>query len=163
MTPNSVSAEPAAGQAAVYTRYADDITLSSNKVEILLEIEREIRRIVGRTKRPTLRFNESKRGIYTSAGRRIITGLVITPAKKVSLGRMRKRAISAAIHHIETERNLSPRHLANTKGWLAFALSVEPSFVGSMRSKYGAIVDRIMRTETPRRVSLATPETSREQ
>jgi hypothetical protein len=155
---DDVISKSAARKDATYTRYADDITLSGDKVEMLVEIENEIRKIVGKTKRPTLRFNENKRGIYTSAGRRIITGLIITPDKKVSLGRMRKRAISAAIHHIKAEKNLTPRHVANTKGWLAFALSVEPAFVGAMRRKYGATVDGIMQTVTPRRASLPARE-----
>jgi RNA-directed DNA polymerase len=143
------------GKNVIYTRYADDITLSSNRIEVLLESEKEIRRLIERTKRPTLCFNEDKRGIYTSAGRRIVTGLVITPDKKVSLGRERKRAISAAIHHIKIRKDVSADHLAKTKGWLAFALSVEPTFVRAMHRKYGPLVRRIMRTETPPRATLA--------
>jgi RNA-directed DNA polymerase len=138
----------------IYTRYADDITFFGDNIELLLDIEKRVRRVVERTKRPTLRFNEEKRGIYTSAGRRIVTGLIVTPDGKVSLGRERKRAISAAIHRIEIGRDVSVEHFAKTKGWLAFAISVEPIFFRAMQRKYGALVTRIMRTETPTRAAL---------
>jgi RNA-directed DNA polymerase len=139
----------------VYTRYADDITLSGDEIESMIGVEREIRRIVTRTTRPTLEFNEAKRGIFTSAGRRLVTGLVITPDGKVSLGRARKREISAAIHYIITGRNTSLKHINNTKGWLAYAKSVDPEFYNSMVRKYGRTVTQMMRTPTPNRVEMA--------
>jgi RNA-directed DNA polymerase len=128
----------------VCTRYADDITLSANSIENLLRAERGIRRIVSRTKRPALIFNDEKRGVFTTAGRRIVTGLVITPDAKVSLGRNRKRIISAALHHIAVGRNASQEHLDETRGWLAYAKSVEPSFVEVMARKYPVAFRSVM-------------------
>lgn len=118
------------------TRYADDITLSGNSIENLLKAEQKIKRAVARARSPRLTFNDDKRGIFTTAGRRIVTGLVITPDAKVSLGRERKRKISAALHHIAVGRNLTPEHLEQTRGWLAYAKSVEPTFFIAMTAKY---------------------------
>lgn len=126
------------------TRYADDITLSGNTIENLLKAEDKIRRAVSRSKSPQLTFNDDKRGIFTTAGRRIVTGLVITPDAKVSLGRERKRRISAALHHISVGRNLTPEHLEQTRGWLAYANSVEPTFVDAMARKYSAAFHSVM-------------------
>jgi retron-type reverse transcriptase len=134
-----------------YTRYADDITLSAAKIELLVSCEKEIRKLVRKTRNPKLVFNDKKRGIFTKAGRRLITGLVVTPDRKISLGRERKREISAAIHHYVTGKNRTIEHVANTKGWLAYAHSVEPEFFGAMLRKYGDVVKRIMRVPTPRR------------
>jgi RNA-directed DNA polymerase len=128
----------------ICTRYADDITLSANSIENLLKAEREIRRIISRTKRPRLTFNEEKRGIFTTAGRRIVTGLVLTPEGKVSLGRDRKRKISAALHHISIGRNVAQEHMQRTRGWLAYANSVEPTFAASMQRKYPALFRQLM-------------------
>jgi RNA-directed DNA polymerase len=136
-----------------YTRYADDITISGENVDALLATEKEISRIIKRTRRPKLIFNEAKRGIYTKAGRRIVTGLVITPDKKISLGRSRKREISAALHYISTGKNTSENHISNTRGWLAYARSVEPQFFQAMVRKYGATVRQVVRAVTPRRYS----------
>jgi len=43
-------------------------------------------------------LNELKRGVYTKGQKRLVTGLVLTPENCVSIGRDRKRAISALIH-----------------------------------------------------------------
>jgi RNA-directed DNA polymerase len=120
----------------VCTRYADDITLSGRLIEDLLKAEERIVRLVARSKQPRLKFNNDKRGIFTKAGRRIVTGLVITSDSKVSLGRDRKRRISAALHHISIGRNTTAEHQHETRGWLAYAKSVEPSFVETMSRKY---------------------------
>ena len=118
------------------TRYADDITLSGNSIENLLQAEQDLRRAVARAPYPRLTFNDAKRGIFTSAGRRLVTGLVLTPDGKVSLGRERKRTISAALHHISVGRNATHAHREETRGWLAYANSVEPAFVMAMAVKY---------------------------
>jgi hypothetical protein len=67
---------------------------------------------------------------------RIVTGLVLTPDAKISLGRDRKRRISAALHHISVSRNVTEEHRSQTRGWLAYANSVEPSFIATMERKY---------------------------
>jgi hypothetical protein len=138
--------EIVAAHGAAYTRYADDISISSDTVETLREIEAKISGAVAASEHPRLRFNLQKTGIYTKAVRRIVTGLTITPQGRVSLGRKRKREISAAIHHIQIERNTSHDHWAKTRGWLAFASSVEPYFFRSLQRKYGNIVSQILRS-----------------
>lgn len=126
------------------TRYADDITLSANSIENLLRAEQELRRAVARAPHPRLTFNEAKRGIFTSAGRRLVTGLLLTPDGKVSLGRERKRTISAALHHIAVGRNATRSHREETRGWLAYANSVEPAFVVAMAVKYPRAFHAVM-------------------
>jgi RNA-directed DNA polymerase len=139
----------------ICTRYADDITLSGKSVEEVKGAEALVREIVAKTKRPKLTFNESKRGIFTLAGRRTVTGLVITPEAKISLGREQKRLISAALHRIQVKRDLSLSHLHKTRGWLAYAKSVEPTFYESMRRKYEDVVRLIKRM--PRTIPMDEP------
>jgi hypothetical protein len=91
---------------------------------------------VPRAPYPRLTFNDDKRGIFTGAGRRLVTGLVLTPNGKVSLGRERKRTISAALHHITVGRNATRTHREETRGWLAYANSVEPTFVMTVAVQY---------------------------
>lgn len=127
----------------IFTRYADDITLSGRSIASLLEVESRIRTIVLQTVSPSLRFNDSKRGIYTRGMKRMVTGLKITPEGLVSLGRERKRAISAALHHYSLGREPSGG-LEVLRGWLAFANSAEPAFLESLRRKYGGVVDNVL-------------------
>jgi hypothetical protein len=83
-----------------YTRYADDITVSGAALENIRKFEIAARRIVKATKSPKLGFNDEKCGIYLRGQRRMVTGLVITPTEDISIGRERKRLISAMLHHV---------------------------------------------------------------
>lgn len=129
-----------------YTRYADDITLSAASIGPLLEIENSIPRILAKSKSPSLKLKREKRGLYSRAGRRMVTGLVITPTGAVSLGRDRKREISVMVDHVKKGVNRSDEHILQTKGYLGFAISCEPEFVGRLRRKYGDdVIDLILR------------------
>ena len=83
-----------------YSRYADDITVSGETSESVLHFEAMARSLVATARSPTLRFNEEKRGLYGMGQRRMVTGLIITPDNRVSIGRDRKRLISAMLHKI---------------------------------------------------------------
>lgn len=120
----------------VYSRYADDITVSGKHVDEVLEFERLARREVKSTKSPKLTFNDEKRGLYLRGQRRLVTGLVLTPAERVSLGRKRKRTISSLLHR-STLGQLDPKRRGYLKGLLGFSVANEPEFVGSLRKKYG--------------------------
>jgi len=117
------------------TRYADDITASSNNHGNLIWFERALRDLISKTRHPKLKFNEEKRGLYFMGERRMVTGLIITPDSKVSIGRERKRRIAAMIHRATLDQ-LNLDQLNELHGLLAFAYSVEPTFIRSMSKKY---------------------------
>jgi hypothetical protein len=76
----------------------------------------------------------------------MVTGLVLTPTGGISLGRERKREISAMIDHIRKGTNKSDEHLLRTKGYLGFAISCEPTLVDRLRLKYGdSTIDYILK------------------
>ena len=128
-----------------YSRYADDITVSGDEERDLLKFEKAARLFLNKQKSPKLHFNEEKRGIYRKAVRRIVTGLIVTPEEKISLGRERKREISAMLHHLSLGK-LSPEGKGLLKGWLGFAISVESEFVERLRLKYGnALIDQALK------------------
>ncbi|MCG6113590.1 MAG: retron St85 family RNA-directed DNA polymerase [Mesorhizobium sp.] len=119
-----------------YSRYADDITISSRDSKSALEVEWYLREIVKSTNRPSLKFNEKKRGMFNRSQKRMVSGLVLTPDGKISLGRERKRKISAAIHHFKFGQ-LNDYEIEQMRGWIAFARDVEPEFMDAMTIKYG--------------------------
>jgi RNA-directed DNA polymerase len=128
-----------------YTRYADDITASGERLEDVARFEATTRSIVRKMRSPRLVFNDDKRGIYTMGQRRMVTGLVLTPARKISIGRERKRLISVMLHKVALNRS-DPEHMAMVKGLLGFCIANEPEFVSRMREKYGnAVVDTVLR------------------
>jgi hypothetical protein len=136
---DTVFSEAADASNVIYTRYADDITASGRRVEDVLEFERRIVRIVNRTSSPTLRFNGDKRGVYLRGQKRMVTGLIITPPGTISIGRQRKRLISAMLHKVVLGSS-DVEHLKSLKGMLGFCTANEPEFVTRMRQKYGATV-----------------------
>ncbi len=118
------------------TRYADDITVSADSMDQLLRFERNFAHHLSRTSSPKLKLNDDKRGIYSRGERRMVTGLVVTPDQKISIGRARKREISTLIHTTSLGQ-LLPEEILYLKGYLAFANSIEPEFQSSMKRKYG--------------------------
>ncbi|WP_395711736.1 retron St85 family RNA-directed DNA polymerase [Reyranella sp.] len=136
-----------------YTRYADDITVSAGSIESVTKFEVMARSIVRRLPSPRLIFNDEKRGIFTKGQRRLVTGLVLTPTKNISIGRGRKRLISAMLHRVMLDTS-DVDSRAKLKGLLGFCIANEPSFIGRMRAKYGnATIDSALSFEIPRRSS----------
>lgn len=119
----------------VYTRYADDITFSSQA-----ELDRDrtimaVRRALVRADYTTVRIKDEKTILVSNRFARRVTGLVITPDHRISLGRDRKRKISAMVHHAR-QRKLPADSWPKLAGLLAFAMDVEPTFVDALRRKY---------------------------
>lgn len=116
----------------VYTRYADDITLSSRdrgKIDQYIEI---VKALLADLQYPRLTLNERKTVLASRASRRVVTGLVITPDGAVSIGRDRKRLIRAMYHRSITHE-LNEKEMQELSGLLAFADSIEPGFSQRLR------------------------------
>lgn len=122
-----------------YTRYADDLTFSTNIKDISFKIENKILDIIGGLDYPRLTLNRKKTIHASKKNQRRITGLVITNDGKVSLGRDRKRKISVMIHKF-SEGKLPQEEIPYLQGLLGLAEDVEPIFSSRMRAKYGIIV-----------------------
>ncbi|BFM08674.1 retron St85 family RNA-directed DNA polymerase [Halioxenophilus aromaticivorans] len=131
-----------------YTRYADDMSFSTNTKEILFQFSDRIIPLITKYKYGDFRINQTKTIFRSKRNSRRITGLCITNEEKVSLGRARKREISAMIHHYKLSK-LDKKSIIKLKGLLAFALDVEPLFVARMKTKYSQItIDKIMKEDS---------------
>lgn len=122
-----------------YTRYADDMYFSSNEPNVLFNFEKEVTKIVEEIKYPAnLTLNERKTNHISKKYRRKVTGLIITPEGKISIGRRQKRYLRSLIFNWE---NLQPKQKSYLVGYLSYCKAVEPSFLNAIYQKYGA--DRI--------------------
>jgi RNA-directed DNA polymerase len=129
----------------IYTRYADDLTFSTMEKGSTLHIEPFIRDVVRDLAYPTLRFNNQKTTHLSRKHQRRITGLIIDNQGKVSLGRDRKREISALIHRFSLGL-LAKDEIYKLQGLLGFAKDVEPLFVSRMRGKYRSeLIEEILK------------------
>lgn len=123
-------------QDIVYTRYADDLVFSAKSMEKLQEVYKFVCSVLTNLHYPKLKINTDKTIFLSKKGNRTVTGIVLTNDNKVSLGRHRKRLISSQIHHFQNQR-LSKEEAFKLKGMLCFVKDVEPTFLDSMRKKYG--------------------------
>lgn len=119
-----------------YTRYSDDITLSSTKPNVLLEAESIVKRLVNSHRQPTLRLNENKRIAVGRGTSMTVTGLTLTNQGNISVGRERKRGVRAGVNRFLLGQ-LDDAQTCKLKGEIAFVLSVEPAFRGVLLNTYG--------------------------
>lgn len=119
-----------------YSRYADDLALSTNVPHILDEVKIHVADLLKTIAYPRLLLNHEKTIFTSKKYQRRLTGLTLANNGKISLGRERKRQIRAMADYYrkgKLEENLHGR----LKGFLAFASSVEPEFVGRIRTLLG--------------------------
>lgn len=124
----------------VYTRYADDLFVSSFEPGRLDGIEKVILKSKRGVPHLRLKLNQQKTAHLSKKYRRVITGVVVTPQHTLSIGRERKREIKALIHHW-MKGDLDPGRLFYLRGLFAFAIDIEPAFESRLIAKYGQ--DRI--------------------
>lgn len=120
---------------AIYSRYADDIYISTNKSGILKDIYTDIKRKIKYMNFPKLYINEEKTVFSSKKNRRIVTGLVLTSDNKISIGRNKKRFIKSLVYRY-INGDLDDYELSYLRGYLAYVKSVEPKFLNRLVEKY---------------------------
>lgn len=120
----------------VYTRYADDVFISSNEANALGEAYQVVKGAAAAFPYADLKVNGKKTAFLSRKYRRRITGLVITPQGQVSIGRDRKREVKSLVYQL-LNSSISTEKIEYLKGLLSFISDVEPSFLNSLTEKYG--------------------------
>ena len=121
---------------AVYSRYADDLFISSKEPGVLNEMFRQVTSAVETFSRVNLKVNHRKTAYLSRRYRRSVTGLVITPRGEVSIGRGRKREIKALVHQFVIG-TISTGEFDRARGLVAFAKDSDPVFYQNICRKYG--------------------------
>ena len=111
-----------------YTRYADDIAISSKRPGLLDEAKEFVSDTMRQLAYLNLQLNPDKTVNVSKKYRRELVGLVIANQGKVSLGREEKRRLRAAVHALVNDR-LSPEESTRLRGQLAFSMSIDRAFV----------------------------------
>ncbi|MEZ8169045.1 MULTISPECIES: retron St85 family RNA-directed DNA polymerase [Vibrio] len=119
-----------------YSRYADDITFSTNKKNHLFQVTRVVKDILSDHYSNKITVNNIKTVFSSKAHNRHVTGITITNNNKLSVGRERKRLISTLIHKY-TIGSIDIDDTVYLQGLLSFAIHVEPDFRVKMSNKYG--------------------------
>lgn len=126
-----------ASHGMTYTRYADDMAISSSAKMDMVELERMI---VGSFPiEGVFKINRKKTRISGKAHRRAITGLILNNEGAVTLGRGRKRQIEAIVHAYSLGR--SDMKLQVIQGHLSFLRMVDKAAFDRISAKYSRRVD----------------------
>jgi len=123
--------------ALTYTRYADDITISSRIFDMLPKAHVHVRSLLESSASPRLSINDAKTKFVSKKYRRLVTGLIITSDGRVSIGRDRKRFLKSMVFKFIND-DIDVDELESLKGWISYVHSVEPSFLKSLSEKYSA-------------------------
>lgn len=136
----------------VYTRYADDIFVSSFSQNCLADALEHASEISGGYDFADLVINKEKIAFLSKKYRRSITGLNISSQGKISIGRETKRKIKTLVFKIRSGQG-SSEDLEYLTGMLCYIRSVEPEFIERLTLRYGEIVSSIIRRETKVRIT----------
>ncbi len=125
----------AQAEEVTYTRYADDLYLSTNRPNVLQGILDTLRESLNAGGAPILRINDRKTAFSSRKRRRLAAGLVLTSDRKISIGRHKKRMLKSLVNKLKN-RELETEQVAHLRGWIAYLHSVEPAFVEALEKKY---------------------------
>lgn len=121
----------------IYTRYADDLFLSSFEANNLSDIPDIISSIVKTFPFAPLKINNDKTAYLSRRYARRITGLVLTPDNKISIGRDNKREIKSLVHRYKYG-SLDRDKIDFLSGYVSYVRNVDEKFFISLKNKYGS-------------------------
>lgn len=120
----------------VYTRYADDLALSTNTPRLLEDAYGYVNELCARLNYPSLKVNPQKTVFTSRRFNRTLTGLVLSSQGEVSVGRARKREIRAMAFRYSSGL-LNAEEVSRLKGLLAFMKSIDAKFLMSISRMLG--------------------------
>ena len=119
-----------------YTRYADDLTFSTDRKEVLFRLPQQIKKALKSLYNNEIKINSLKTIFSSKAHNRHVTGVTLSNDGKISIGREAKRNISVKIHHF-SQNLLEADAVFQLKGHFSHATFIEPLFKIQMINKYG--------------------------
>jgi hypothetical protein len=129
----------------VYTRYADDMSFSSSEPNALFRIPSMVEDVLAVEASPRLQINNKKTILSSRKHRRMVTGVILTSDKKISIGRKKKRWLRSACFKF-INGDLTANEASRLRGYLSFVHSVEPQVIVGLKKKFGeASINRILR------------------
>lgn len=121
----------------IYSRYADDIYFSTNRPGILSTLLSELKKDLRARTSPRLALNTAKTIFTSRKRRRVVTGIVITPSRKLSLGREKKRQLRTLVY-LFSQHQLDRDRAKSLQGFLSYASTIEPLMIARLKKKFGA-------------------------
>lgn len=118
-----------------YTRYADDLSFSTNQKGILFQIPKVVSVTLNELYKNRININLNKTSFSSKAHNRHVTGITLTNEQKLSIGRSKKRYIKHLVYKLTLDE-LSIEDKNYLCGFLNYVNFVEPDFIASLERKY---------------------------
>jgi RNA-directed DNA polymerase len=121
----------------VYSRYADDMTFSSNDLMALKELHKKLAPII---KSAGYVLNNEKTRYLSGKGKMVVTGITLNSGR-MTTGRRRKRKIRAALynHIIKKDKAVKMNEILGT---VAFVRDIEPDYYPKLKQYINSISKR---------------------
>lgn len=133
----------------VYTRYADDILISSREKFSVQEIVNVVKETLQKHNAPYTIKNEKTR-FGSSSGRNWNLGIMLNKENQITIGHENHKTLKAKLHSfIMDEKNGKPWNLKEVEklnGYLAYFKSIEPSYakylINHINKKHSIIIEK---------------------
>lgn len=124
----------------VYTRYADDITISS-QMKIPAEVKKEI---MSYLKQKKLYLNQEKTHYQSNKAKNVITGINVTKDGQLTVGKHKKIAVKKMLYEVIKTPSKEDLNKIGYKvaGNISYLYSVEPEYTHKLLVKYTQLAER---------------------
>ncbi|APS29608.1 MULTISPECIES: retron St85 family RNA-directed DNA polymerase [Pectobacterium] len=121
----------------IYTRYADDLTFSTDNIVKLQKIHDFISNLTNRTEHPKLLINKEKTRYIGKGRSKRVTGVVITHEGELGAGRYLRKKIRAMIY-LYSQKKLKKEDIPYLHGMLSHINNIEHDYYIKLKKQYGA-------------------------
>ena len=120
----------------VYTRYADDIIMSTNKTNVCKKLLTIVKKTVKNNASPKIQINLEKTSLASSTGgTAFVTGLRICTAGKITIHKKHKDHIRLLLALLVKDK-LDISEYESLRGHLSYIRHVDPAFYTKICNKY---------------------------
>lgn len=120
----------------IYTRYADDLVISTDKKHVCNDIYKVVNELIKKTKSPKLSLNREKTKMGSStSGSALVTGLRIYANGHITIHRKHKDHIRLLLS-LYKKKELEQEEQRSLLGHLAYVRHVAPQFYSKLQNKY---------------------------
>ncbi len=122
----------------IYTRYADDLVISTDKKHVCDDVYKAINKIIKKTKSPKLSLNPEKTKVGSStSGSALVTGLRIYSNRHITITIHRKHKDHIRLLlSLYKKKKLEQEEQRSLLGHLAYVRHVAPQFYSKLQNKY---------------------------
>ena len=128
---------------AIYTRYADDLVISTDKKDVCKDIHNAVSKLIDKSVSPELSLNPAKTKMGSStSGSAMVTGLRVCANGHITIHRKQKDHIRLLLSLCK-KRQLKEEEQASLLGHLAYVRYVAPQFYSKLQIKYFKEIRRL--------------------